>query len=388
MIPASDVDLWSVENLRDPYAAYRQLRDLGPVVWLERTGVYALTRYEGVRAALQDWRTFSSARGIMITDEMNARAGKGVIMSDPPDHDRRRKILNQQLVPRRMQEREEFVIERARQLVGSLLEHPTIEAVHDLGVAFSVSVVGDLVGLPMEGREYLVQYANDGFDMWGPPGERYDRGKAGFRALLDYVERVAVPECMAPGGWGTEIYDAATTGVVAPEECPGIIQGYIHAGLDTTSSAVASAVLLFGHHPRAWDAVRADRSLLTSALGEVIRIYSPVQRFTRCTTVETAVDGYTIPVASRVVMLVGSANRDERKFPDPDRFDITRRSAEHIGFGFGVHHCAGVALAKTEMTALFDALADHVDRFVLGEHAWGDNAALHGLTSLTVTLQC
>jgi cytochrome P450 len=386
-VPVSDIELWSDANLADPFTAYAELRALGPVVWLDRAGVYAVTRYDGVRRALQDWRSFSSASGVMITDEMNARAGKGVIMSDPPDHDRRRKILNQQLVPRRMREREEFVADRARSMVDALVTRERFDAVHDLGAAFSVSVVGDLVGLPMEGREHLVQYALDGFDLWGPDGPRYQRAKPGFRALLDYVQNVAVPEHMTPDGWGAEIFAAGDQGDVAPEECPGIIQGYIHAGMDTTASAVASAVLVFGAHPEAWDAVRADRTLLPGALNEVIRLYSPVQRFTRCTTVDADIDGHAIPSGSRVVMLVGSANRDERRFADPDRFDLTRPPTDHIAFGFGVHHCAGAALARTEMIALFDALADRVSRFELGAHRWGENAALLGLAELDVALR-
>lgn len=386
-VATSDIDLWSDDNVRDPFPAYAELRELAPVVWLERVGAYAVTRYDGVRATLQDWRTFSSARGVMLTDEMNARAGKGVIMSDPPDHDRRRKILNRQLVPGRMREREEFVAARARELVGSLIGRERFDAVHDLGAAFSVSVVGDLVGLPHEGREHLVQYALDGFDLWGPEGDRYERAKPGFRALLDYVQHVAVPDRMTPDGWGAEIFAAAEHGDVAPEECPGIIQGYIHAGMDTTASAVASAVLLFGTHPDAWRAVCADRALLSGALNEVIRLYSPVQRFTRWTTVDADVDSVTIPAGERVVVLIGGANRDQRRFPEPDRFDIARPPTEHIAFGLGVHHCAGAALARTEMHALFDALADQVSAFELGDHRWGVNAALLGLAELQVTLR-
>ena len=386
-VPTSGIDLWSDAVLRDPFDAYAELRAVGPVVWLDRAGVFALTRHDGVRRALQDWRTYSSARGVMITDEMNARAGNGVIMSDPPDHDRRRKILNQQLVPRRLYEREEFVAARARELVDRVLAAGTIDVVHDLGAEFSVSVVGDLVGLPVEGRDQLVQWALDGFDMWGPAGDRYERGRVGFRALLDYVAHVAIPGRLTPGRWGTEIFDAAETGAVAADECPGIIQGYIHAGMDTTTSAIASAVLLFGRHPDAWRAVRADRGLLSGAVNEAIRLYSPVQRYTRCTTADTMIDEFPIPAESRVAILIGSANRDERQFPDPDRFDINRPVTDHIGFGFGVHHCAGAALAKTEMLCLFDVLADHVAQFELGEHRWGDNAALHGLAELPVTLK-
>lgn len=385
--PSSDIDLWSDANLREPFGAYAALRALGPVVHLGREGVYALTGYDAVRGALQDWRTFTSARGIMLTDEMNARAGAGVIMSDPPDHDRRRKVLNQQLVPRRMRDREEFVAARARELTASLPVGRPFDAVHDLGVSFSVSVVGDLVGLPMAGRERLVPCAQDAFDLWGPAGEHYDRAKPGFRELLDYVQHVVTPEHLSPGGWGAEIFGAGDSGDVSPEECPGIVMGYIHAGMDTTASAIASAVLLFGTNPDAWDAVRADRGLLPGAINEVVRLYSPVQRYTRCATVDTEIDGIRISAGDRVVVLIGAANRDPARFAEPDRFDIARPATDHVGFGFGVHHCAGAALARTELITLFGALADRVERFDVGIPQWGANAALHGLAELSVTLR-
>jgi cytochrome P450 len=285
-----------------------------------------------------------------------------------------------------MKDQEDFVAERARDLVEHVVARGTVEAVHELGAAFSVSVVGDLVGLPADGREHLVQWALDGFDLWGPAGPRHDRGRAGLRALNDYCEHVAIPERLTPGGWGAQIYAAGEGDEVSPEECPGIIFGYLHAGMDTTASAIASMVLLFGQHPEAWQAVRADRSLLVGASNEALRLYSPVQRYTRFTTTDTEVDGLLIPADSRVAILIGSANRDDRQFPEPDTFDLTRSATEHIAFGFGVHHCAGAALAKTEMLKLFDALADRVETFELGDHQWGDNAALHGLAKLTVTL--
>jgi cytochrome P450 len=250
-----------------------------------------------------------------------------------------------------------------------------------------VSVVGDLVGLPEQDREHLVSWALDGFDLWGPAGDRYERAKPGFRALVEYSERVAIPGRLTPGGWGAEIYAAGSSDDVRPDECPGIIFGYLHAGMDTTASAIASTVLLFGKHPDTWDAVRADRTLLVGAINEAIRLYSPVQRYTRCTAADTEIGGAQLPAGSRVVVLIGSANRDERRFDNADVFDLTRPPTDHIGFGFGVHHCAGAALARTEILALFGALADRVARFEIGDHEWGANAALHGLTRLHATMR-
>jgi cytochrome P450 len=199
---------------------------------------------------------------------------------------------------------ERFIADRASELVEEVMGRGSIDAVCELGEPFSTRVVGNLVGLPREGRDRLIHLANQGFDIWGPPGERVERGWPGFRSLHDYGHRVADEDLLAPGRWGTQIFEAGQRGDVEPE---------------------------------AWDRLRADRSLMTSALNEVLRYYSPVQRYSHLVTEPTEIGGVDVPTDSRVLVLIGSANRDERRYERPDEFDVTRNPRNHLGFGRRVH---------------------------------------------------
>jgi len=385
-IPELDVDLWSDEILADPYTTYARLRAGGPV-WYDRArDAFVLPRYDEVREALQDWETYSSAQGVGLNERANNMAGRGILTTDPPLHDTRRRILNAQLVPREITSHHDFIVETARGMVDEVVDRGSFDAVADLAQRYSVAIVADLCGLPSEGREHLIERASAAFNTFGPDNELCRGAWDGFAALFDYAMNVATPDHLVPGGWGTEIYEAGEQGAIEPEACPGLMLAYVWAGMDTTVNAIGSAVLLFGEHPDQWDLVRADRTLLGSATNEILRIEPPVQRFTRATTRQVEIGGTSLPEGARVALLFGSANRDERRFPDPDRFDVTRNPTDHLSFGRGVHRCVGANLAQEEIKAVLDRLADRVERFDVSDHRWRRNNALHGLERLDVTV--
>jgi cytochrome P450 len=376
--PETDVDLWDEAVLADPWPTYRALQALGPVVRLSRHGLLALTRYDGVRNALQDWEVFSSAQGVGVDPDLNASSGRGILSTDPPLHDTRRRVLNAQLVPRSLTAHEPLIDERAEELVAALVAAGSFDAVHDLARPYTLGIVADLVGLPQQDREHLIDRATCAFNTFGPRNELLESSMTGFRDLVAYAQRIAVPGSLEPGRWGEQIYDAAARGEVEAEACPGLMLAYVWAGMDTTVNAIASAVWLFAKHPDQWDLVRRDPAIIPSAFNEVLRIHPPVQRFTRVTTREVTVEGVEIPANQRVVVLFGAANRDERHFPDPERFDITRNPVDMLSFGRGIHHCVGASLARLESHAVLRSLAARVARFELLDAAWRANNALHG----------
>ena len=385
-VPELDVDLWSDEILTNPYPTYARLREVGPLLHDGLYDAYVLPRYDEVRAVLQDWETFSSARGVGLNERANKMAGRGILTTDPPLHDTRRKVLNAQLVPREVAHHLEFIVSTANDMVDELVERGSFDAVADLAHRYSVKIVADLCGLPEEGREHLIERASAAFDTFGPDNELCLSAWDGFFELFDYATSFATPERLAPDGWGTQIYAAGERGDIEPAACPGLMLAYVWAGMDTTVNAIASAVSLFADHHEQWELLRADRSLLASATNEVLRIEPPVQRFTRAATREVEIGGAVLPEGARVAVLFGSANRDERRFPEPDRFDITRNPIDHLSFGRGVHRCVGANLAQEEIKAVLDHLADRVERFHVTERVWRRNNALHGLERLTVTV--
>ncbi len=385
-IPEIDVDLWSDEVLVDPYPTYARLRALGPVLYSPQWDAYVLPGYDEVRHVLQDWETFSSASGVGLNPRANAMAGRGILTTDPPLHDTRRRVLNAQLVPREVANHHDFLVAEADRLVSSVVAGGTFDAVADLAHPYSVQVVSDLCGLPEEGRQHLIERASAAFNTFGPDNELCRQSWQGFDDLYDYATNFATPERLTPHGWGTEIYQAAAEGIVEAEACPGLVLAYAWAGMDTTVNAIASAVSLFADHPDQWASLRADRELMQSATNEVLRIQPPVQRFTRITTREVHLAGQTLPEGARVAVLFGSANRDERRFVDPDRFDIRRNPTDHLSFGRGVHRCVGANLAQEEIKAVLAQLADRVERFDVVDRVWRRNNALHGLERLTVSV--
>ena len=384
--PDVDVDVWSDANLRDPFPLYAELRALAPVVHLVHHDVYALTRYAEIRDVLQEWESFTSAKGVGMSALTNARAGRGVISSDPPIHTPRRRVLNSQLLPAALKPHEEFIDARATEYAMKAIDRREVEVVTELAVPFSVSLVCDLVGLPEDGRERLLPWARLGFDSWGPPGPRAEAAADGYRCLVDYSNTVSVPEHLEPGRWGAGIYAAVDRGELEPDAIHGVVFAYLQAGMDTTVNAIGSALFLFAEHPDQWDAVRSDPTLVPSAVNEVLRYYSPIQRYTRVANHDIDVGGIHVPADSRVVALIGAGNRDERRFEEPDRFDVTRNPVDHLAFGRGLHHCAGAGLARLELGALLTRLAERVERFEVRDHEWDLNSTLLGLRRLDLTL--
>ncbi len=174
-----------------------------------------------------------------------------------------------------------------------------------------------------------------------------------FGEIVERCMRLAGSGSLCPGRRGTELVEKGE---------PLMLISYTWPGVDTTVNAVASALYLFAKHPDQWDLLRSNRDLIPSAFAEVLRLHAPVHHFTRVATSDQDVDGVTVPAGTRVLMMYGSANRDERHYPDPDRFDITRNPVDQLSFGRGIHLCVGHNLAKMEGQTLLAELAERVTR--------------------------
>jgi cytochrome P450 len=362
-IPVSDVDLFDDAARRDPYPAYRALRDAGPVVYMARHGHYALSRYDDVRAALMDWRVFSSARSVFVDEEMNANLEGITLCSDPPDHTMMRSVLGRPLRPDRMREIAPTIAAEADRVVDRVVAAGRFDAVSELAEHLPMAVVSTLVGLGEEHRGKMLEWAAAIWDVQGPRNRRFLDAGAKVAEFLAFAEHDAVPGRIDPDGWAAHLYQAADRGEMPREKCPVMMLDYVTPSLDTTILGIASMVALFAEHPEQWDLLRSDRSLIPHAINEVLRLETSVPQFTRVVTEDHEVGGVAVPAGARVALLYGSANRDERHYPDPDHFDITRKPSDHLAFGRGEHVCVGMHLARLEMSSLLERLADRVARF-------------------------
>jgi cytochrome P450 len=217
-----------------------------------------------------------------------------------------------------------------------------------------------------------------------------DRTRESFPVLkeaVDYSLDPTLPQRLKPGGWAARLWDAADRGEIPRDRCPVMLNDYWGPSLDTTIFATSSAIWLFAEHPDQWDLVREDPSLIPHAVNEVLRLESPISQFSRVATRDHEFDGVTVPAGSRVLMMYGSANRDERKWENPERFDVLRRPSDHLAFGRGEHQCVGQPLARMEVRALLGALAARVERFEVRHMERAVNNMLRGICKLEVTVR-
>jgi cytochrome P450 len=301
-------------------------------------------------------------------------------------HDKLRSVLADRLAPRALRDLAPGLSRRAEDLVGRLVARGSFDAVTDLARRFPVEVVGDLIGLPSEGRERLLPLVDANFNLFGPQNARTQASWPGMAELGDYVTTGIRREVLAEGSMGRAVYDAVDAGQISESDAPWLVMAYVTAGMDTTVHAIGHMVWLLAGHRAQWEALRADPALVPQAFREVLRYESPVQLFGRTARVDWTVGDVTVPAGARLVVLYGSANRDERAWPDADRFDITRDSIGHLSFGYGLHGCAGQALARLEGEAILHALLSQVSRIEAGEPVRHFNNALRGLESLPVTV--
>lgn len=386
-IPTSDVDIFEDDVLTDPYPAYAILRETGAAVYLERYDCWALPRYEHVRAALGDHERFSSVDSVGYEPSLNERRRGGVLATDRPEHDTLRAALSESLAPRALAKLREDIARRATELVESVVARGSFDVVGDLARVFPLTVVADLIGMPLGARDEVLRFADAFFNTFGPLNQRTRASVHVADQLLDKLISLMKRDNLAPGGWGEALYRAADRGVIREDQVGPLLRAYLVASMDTTINSIGSALWLFAEHPSAWAALRTDRTLLRSAYEEVVRFESPVQVFFRRTTRAVEIDGVIIPPTARVAMLFGAANRDPRKWPDPDRFDVARAPMDHVGFGYGVHACAGQGLARLEAHAVLSALLDRVEAINLaGQPRRHLNNVIRGLESLPVTV--
>ncbi|MEH3033550.1 MAG: cytochrome P450 [Aeromicrobium erythreum] len=386
-IPTYRPDLYSRSAVLDPYPHYRALRDLGPVVRLPRHGVLAVARHEDCRRVLRDDAVFVSGQGVGLNRVAN-RVGRGTTLnSDGTDHEQRRSVLAERLTPRALRGMRSEVEQRADAVVASAVERGDVDAVADVARALPTSFVPDLIGWPEEGREHLLRWAGATFDALGPLNRQSLRTAPSALGMLRFARGIARRRDVRPGSLGADLLWKADRGEIERSACPALMIDYLAPSLDTTISAIASAVLLLARHPEQWEVLKREPERVPNAVNEVVRLESPLRAFSRVADRDTEVGGVPVARGSRVLVVYASANRDERTWEDATAFDVTRDAGAQLGFGQGVHGCAGQGLARLETQSILTALLRRVERIELtGTPTWGVNNVIHSLERLPVRL--
>ncbi|MFL5285831.1 MAG: cytochrome P450 [Rhodopila sp.] len=390
MIPALDIDPFCQEFFDDPYPAHAAMRDAGPVVYLPRYDVHAVARYDDVRAMLLDWGSYGSARGAGLSDfarEKPWRLPSLLLETDPPVHDRTRALMDKVLSPAAVRGLRGGFTRAAETLVDDLLARGSFDAIHDLAEAYPLTVFPDAVGMPRENRRFLLPYGNMVFNSFGPRNAFFEAAAADAEPVLAWVQAQSRREALSATGFGAAIHAAAEQDGFTVAEAEILVRSLLTAGVDTTVNGLGAAVWCLARFPAEFERLRADPLLARAAFEEAIRLESPVQTFFRTTMRDVIIDGEAIPEGRKVLMFLGAANRDPRRWERPDEYDITRRNAGHVGFGTGIHGCAGAVLARLEGEAVLAGLARKVRSIAIaGPPQRRYNNTLCALASLPVTL--
>ena len=392
VIPELALDPFSDAFLADPYAHHDALRDAGPVVYLPSTGCYAMARYAQVNAALKDWESFTSARGVGLADfahEEPWRPPSLLLEADPPLHDRTRGLMNKVASLASLRAVMPDWQAKADALIDGALAKHHIDAVADIAEAFPLSVFPDLIGLRDGGRGHLLAYGATAFNAFGPRNALLEQSLAAAGEATAWVMESCQRHNLRADGWGASVYSAADRGECSHAEAERLVRSFLTAGVDTTVNGIANMLLAFARYPDQWSRLRAEPGLARKAFEESLRWDGTVQTFFRTTSREMDIAGSTLPADAKVILYLAAANRDPRHWPNADQFDITRTSSGHVGFGFGIHQCLGQMVARLEAEAVLMALIPRVAEIRLsGSVERRLNNTLRAVSSLPLELIC
>ena len=384
-IPSVDTDLFSDDTLTNTPSAYQSLRDNGPLVHLSANDLYAVTHFDAVRAALRADTALISSHGVAANDFLNSTQGYATITSDGEVHSRRRSVLMRPLMPGSLKEVATRINTAADQLVETLLDRDEFCGVADFARVLPVSIVSELVGLEEPGRENMLEWAAATFNALGPPNQRMTDALETAMGLIQYIQNLT-PDRLKPGGWAAGLFEEIDQGGLSPEEGAMMVVDYVAPSLDTTILATSHMLWELGRSPEQFNRLKDNPALISSMVSESVRLASPIRSFTRFCIKDYATDHGTIPEGTRVAILYASANWDERHYPAPLAFQVDRNPRDQVGWGHGVHLCAGKHLARMEMEALARALIEKVSVIEVDEPTRILNNLLQGFDALPTKL--
>src|SRR5271165_1632678 len=286
-VPASAIDPFSLDFFRNPHPAHTELREAGPVVWLEAYNVYAAARYAEVKDILLDPVTYCSRRGVGLSDfarEKPCRPSSLVLERDPPEHDRARAVLNRALSATVMRSLRARFAEAAETLAAELAHKGRFDAIADCAEVYPMMVMPDAVGLSPEGREHLLPYAATVFNMFGPDNDLRRAALAQMAPHVAWITQQCKRETLAPDGIGAMIHAAADAGEVTRQEAELLVRSLLSAGFDTTVHGIGAAMRCLALNPDQFAALRAEPTKARAAFEEAVRLEAPVQTFFRTTT--------------------------------------------------------------------------------------------------------
>ncbi len=369
-----EFDPFSADFFNGAYDTYRHLRDEAPIYYSRKWDFWALTRYDDVAPATKDHETFSSAKGATL-DMVKAHddaipVPKVIISMDPPEHQKMRRLVSNVFTPRAIAALEDMVREKVYERLEAL-NPESFDVVADFSALFPNEVITTMLGVPKQDRDQIRRWLD--LLLERHPGE-IATTKRGYEASMntglyyyDLVQqRRAKPEDdMISRLIETEVERDGVVEKLTDVDITGFATMLGGAGAETVTKLVGNAMVAFADFPDQWHTLREDRSKIPAAVEELLRYEAPSQYQVRTATRDVTYYGTTIPAGAAVLLVTGSATRDERMFDDPDRLDIDRerKMGFNLAFGYGIHSCLGAALARMESRIALEALLDFIPEY-------------------------
>ena len=378
-------DLYSPTIDADPFPYYAALRDKYPCYWSEGARLWILSRYDDIVEAARDWQTFSSSQGNMI-DELPGRAGATLGTTDPPRHDRLRALSQAAFLKRNLDRLIEPTLEIADRALERIIARGTFEFIEDFSSQITVGLLFRTMGLPQrdhaEIRRKVILAVSTDKQAKGRTPEHI----AAFKELSDFLsDEVAARRARPTDDLITHLAEAEIDGDrLSEREVVLTTATFVMAGVESLSSFMSLFALNLHDHPDARRRLAADPGLIAPAIEESLRFNTSAQRFKRVVMREARLHGKTLRTGDKVALAFGSGNRDERKFPDPDRFDIDRNPQGHLGFGSGKHFCLGSQMARLVTAVAMRRFLERVPDYHLTVErlAWNSSSNFRSPTAL------
>ena len=359
---------WDVHE--NPYPYYQIMRDQVPVYYSEKHAVWFLSRYDDVKMAFEDFTTFSNQHGVAIGADLAAASGYPTVLTmDPPKHTGIRQILGNMLAVKNIKMLEEPIRQMARDLLRPHLAKGKIDILSDFAVYLPMAVISRMIKIPLADQDYVRQLTDTVMQREDGSSETPPAAIQAYMDLGVYMTQLFEShiDSAADDSVLSALIQAFKIGEMASEEVIGFLMLLGIAGNETTTKLIGNMAYRLWQNPAERQKLVADPKLMIKAVEETVRFDGSSQILGRTCTKDIELHGVTIKAGERVALMGLSGNRDERRFDNPDVYDITRKTAGHLGFGYGVHACMGAALARLETRIAFEEILKVMPEFELDE---------------------